>query len=251
MSRKKSQGDKSFSKTVGERIKKVRQDNGLTQVQFSKTIGISPNYLSDLELDKKPPSDPILLAIEYRYATPKEWLLSGKLPTEKTPYDQGKIRPSMVSKKRLSYPQTPGELSLDDKEFIYIPMVSGKISAGGGLIPEARIELRLAFRKDWIQRHGDPRNMSLIRVSGDSMESTLFSGDIVLVDHNRNYIDPQGGIYTIALDDAIMIKRLQLIYPKNILKIISDNPKYQTIEVSPDQIIVNGKVIWFGREIER
>jgi phage repressor protein C with HTH and peptisase S24 domain len=53
------------------------------------------------------------------------------------------------------------------------------------------------------------------------------------------------------MDDTIIIKRLQLIYLKNILKIISDNPKYETIEVSPDQIVINGKVIWFGREIER
>ena len=64
--------------------------------------------------------------------------------------------------------------------------------------------------------------MSIIKVSGDSMEPTLFSGDIVLVDHNRNYIDPQGGIYAIAMDDdVIMIKRLQVIYPLKRIRIIS------------------------------
>jgi len=136
-------------------------------------------------------------------------------------------------------------------DFIYIPMVSGKISAGGGLIPETAVELKLAFKRDWIQKHGDPRNMSLIRVSGDSMEPTLNSGDIVLVDHNRNYIDPQGGIYAIAMDDIIMIKRLQVIYPSKKVRIISDNVKYEPLEAESEQIIINGKVIWFGREIER
>lgn len=135
-------------------------------------------------------------------------------------------------------------------DFVHVPMVSGKISAGGGLIPETTVELKLAFKRDWIQRHGDPRNMSLIRVSGDSMEPTLYSGDIVLVDHNRNYIDPQGGIYAIAMDDIIMIKRLQL-YPTKKLRIISDNAKYAPLEAEPEQVIINGKVIWFGREIER
>jgi len=137
------------------------------------------------------------------------------------------------------------------EEFVYVPVVSGRISAGGGLIPDTSIELRLAFRRDWIQRHGDPRNMSLIRVSGDSMEPTLYSGDIVLVDHNRNYIDPQGGIYAIAMDDIIMIKRLQMIYPSKKIRVISDNPKYETFEIDPENIIINGKVIWFAREIEK
>jgi phage repressor protein C with HTH and peptisase S24 domain len=83
------------------------------------------------------------------------------------------------------------------------------------------------------------------------MEPTLYSGDIVLVDHNRNYIDPQGGIYAIAMDDIIMIKRLQVIYPAKKIRIISDNPKYEHLEAEPEQVIINGKVIWFGREIER
>lgn len=41
--------DKSILKLVGERIQSLRQQKGLTQQQFSEMVGISTNYLSDLE----------------------------------------------------------------------------------------------------------------------------------------------------------------------------------------------------------
>lgn len=137
------------------------------------------------------------------------------------------------------------------EEFVTIPQVTGKISAGGGLVPDNTIEMRVAFRRDWILRKGSPQNMSLIRVIGDSMEPTLESGDLVLVDHSRDFVDPHGGIYAIVFDDEIMLKRLQILYPSKKVRVISDNPRYEPIEIERDQIKINGKVIWFARDLER
>lgn len=93
--------------------------------------------------------------------------------------------------------------------------------------------------------------MILIRVIGDSMEPTLESGDIVLIDHSQNYVDPHGGIYAIVVQEEIMLKRLQVLYPSGNVKIISDNLRYQPVEIEPDLLKINGKVIRFGRELER
>lgn len=138
-----------------------------------------------------------------------------------------------------------------NSEFCFIPQVRGEIGAGGGLVPDNTVELKVAFRRDWISRKGNPDGMSIIRVSGDSMEPTLLSGDLVLVDHGRNYMDPQGGIYALAIDNQIMIKRLQPVQTTGWIRIISDNPRYETYEADPEKVRVNGKVIWFGRELER
>lgn len=138
-----------------------------------------------------------------------------------------------------------------ETDFILIPQVRGTIAAGGGLVPDDTVELRVAFRREWIQRKGDPNKMSLIRVIGDSMEPTLTSGDLVLVDHNRNYVDPQGGIYAIAIEGEIAVKRIQMLFPTKKLRIISDNSRYEPIEIEPGHVVVNGKVVWFCREIER
>lgn len=128
--------------------------------------------------------------------------------------------------------------------------MSGKISAGTGLAPENEVHVRVAFRKAWINKKGPPDKMSLIKVKGDSMEPTIASGDMILVDHSKNYIDPQGGIYTIVIDDMIMIKRLQVLGQGRI-RIVSDNPHYEPTETTSDHLVINGKVLWFCRELER
>jgi len=143
-----------------------------------------------------------------------------------------------------------GEAAEDDGEFLFVPQVSDKISAGFGLEPYNHVEMRIAFRKDWLQKKGNPKNMNLIRVDGDSMEPTLMSSDLVLVDHGRNFIGPQGGIYAITLDSMIMIKRLQVMPLVNKVSIISDNDRYRSIDADIAQVKVNGKVIWFGRNLE-
>lgn len=69
------------------------------------------------------------------------------------------------------------------------------------------------------------------------------------MDHGRNYFEPQSDIDAVALDDVIMIKRVQLV--GDYAKIISDNKMYEPFEVRADRIKINGKVIWFARELER
>jgi len=138
----------------------------------------------------------------------------------------------------------PGE------DFVFVPQVSGRISAGAGLSPENDVDVRVAFRKAWIKKKGSPDKMSLIKVKGDSMEPTLLSGDMILVDHSKNFIDPQGGIYAIVIDDMIMIKRLQVLGQGRI-RVVSDNPRYDAIEVNADELAINGKVLWYCRDLER
>lgn len=232
---------KIFNKdiNIGERLKKIRSILNLQQKEFSEKVGISQGFLSELESNKKAPSYTLLIAISHVFNVNLNWLLTGE--------------GEMFIDKPIAQPVTEDIDKYIGKDFVLIPMVSGKISAGKGLAPieEAEVEMKLAFRLDWIKRKGDYTKMSLIRVEGDSMEPTLYSGDIVLVDGNRNFVDLHGGIYAIYIKDSIMIKRIQYLFAEEKLEIISDNQKYKPIIVSPDDIHVIGKVIWVGREIER
>lgn len=215
---------------ISERLKVLIDSLGLNLKDFSRKTGIPYPTLQHYLSGRSEPGAENLQKIVIQFDVNLNWLLTG----------EGEMFQESFEKK-------PVEAA--NEEFIYVPMVSGRISAGGGLVPDNTIEIRLAFKKDWIMRRGDPRNMSLIKVSGDSMQPTLYSGNIVLIDHSRNYIDPQGGIYALVIDDTIMIKRLQILYPAKKIKIISDNPQYESIEADPEQVIINGKVIWLGREI--
>lgn len=46
------QGEKSVEQIIGKRIQKIRKSKGYTQQQFAEKIGLSTNYLSDIERGK-------------------------------------------------------------------------------------------------------------------------------------------------------------------------------------------------------
>lgn len=88
MSRKKSNINEKNLKEIGSRIRLIRKTYGLNQAEFSESIGISSNYLSNLETGKFKPSMPILLAIKNRYSIIPKAILTGQEFTDigKTPY---------------------------------------------------------------------------------------------------------------------------------------------------------------------
>ena len=64
--------------SLGKRIREKRKEKHLTQRAFAKPLGISPNYLSEIEKGKKEPSEMVLRAIESRYAINYAWLTTGR-----------------------------------------------------------------------------------------------------------------------------------------------------------------------------
>jgi len=222
-------------KDLGRFLRSLRKGKGLKIQEVASDLSVSQGFLSEVETGKKYPGGEIIRSLSRYYGVSADDLLAGKGPM------------------RRDSSLTPGENGdTFPLEFVSIPCVRGEVSAGAGRIPDETIEMRIAFRRDWIQRKGDPRNMSIIRVQGDSMEPTLFSGDLVLVDHNHNFLDPSGGIYAVAVNDHIMVKRIQFFPRQNRVKIISDNAvRYEAEEHPADDVNINGKVIWFGRELER
>ena len=223
---------------LGERIKNIRKQLKLNQADFALKIGLeSPMAISAYENNQTEPDISKLVKISELGNVSLDELLTG----------EGEKFISKTPSVGIKDKAKADENHVDD--FITIPRFSDKISAGGGLVPVNNVEIRVAFRKDWIQRKGDPNRMSLIAVSGDSMEPTLMSRDLVLINHAHNYLDPQGGIYAIALGEVILIKRLQILYPSGKVRIISDNEKYDSFDLSHEEVKINGRVIWFGREV--
>ena len=225
--------------TLGKRIKHIRKKIGLNQSDFAKKLGLdSPVAISKYELDQREPDISKLVKMSEFGSISLDWLLTGEDVSGK-----GDVAPVEFE------PVREAAVVARPDDFVYLPVVRGEISAGQGRYPDEQVETCIAFRRDWISRKGNPARMTLIRVSGDSMEPTLSSGDMALVDHGRDYVNPEGGIYAVSLDDVIMVKRLQLGYPAGIVRIISDNPRYSSFDVPIADVHVNGRVIWIGREV--
>ena len=67
------------SSEIGARIRKIRIDRGMNQVQFAKKIGSRGAYVSRYELGHIPPPD-LLLKIARLGGVTVDWIFSGKHP---------------------------------------------------------------------------------------------------------------------------------------------------------------------------
>lgn len=149
--------------------------------------------------------------------------------------------------------------SADPESFAHIPLHEALLAAGGGAMngSEAVID-HLAFRRDWLSRIGAaPASARLARIHGDSMEPSIFEGDMILIDTRRT--DPpirkrdardqrRGGIYALIDDGVARVKRVERP-AEDMMILVSDNPDYapeirQGDEAARIEII--GKVLWWG-----
>ena len=215
-------------------LKDARINKDITQVQLSKKLQllgkkVSAQQISSWERGDYSPSHKNLSAICEVLSLDMNYF------SEKT--GQGKIHP-------VSHCETdvPNEFSLVDKR-------KGAISAGPGLRPDNDVDFRLAFRIDWLEQFGGAKQLFVIKVEGDSMEPSFMEGDNLLINKNINEIKAGGGIFAINWNKMTLVKRLQMNPQTDEIIIKSDNPNYDSIVVKPNEIKIEGKVIWYGREM--
>ncbi len=131
-----------------------------------------------------------------------------------------------------------------------VPRVRARLHAGGGSFETSpEIESYYAFSRSWLRRKGNPEQMVLMDVIGDSMSPVIEAGDTVLVDQSRTEIYA-GGIYAVGIDDTVMVKRLEK-HPHSLV-LISANSRYAPVHLSREEhnrIRIIGRVVWICREL--
>ena len=133
-----------------------------------------------------------------------------------------------------------------------VPLVAARLSAGGGSLETGGEVLNhFAFRQDWIQRKGNPEDMVLMRVYGDSMEPVIHHNDLVLVDQGKRHIIPHA-VFAVGIDDEIYVKQVET-QPGHRLILRSFNERYAPVEIDmrgdlADSIRILGRVIWWCHE---
>lgn len=64
--------------SIGERIKILRKNIGLTQVEFAARLKISKGFVSNLEKNRVLPSEQLIRLISYEFSSSECWLTSGE-----------------------------------------------------------------------------------------------------------------------------------------------------------------------------
>ncbi|MBI9112544.1 helix-turn-helix transcriptional regulator [Maridesulfovibrio ferrireducens] len=198
-----------------------------TQAQLARELGVGRAAVS---LVKKKGAVPPrwILDLSVRYNIDSTWLESG-----------------------LGLPHSEESAEAFAEDFTRVPKVAARLSAGGGSFETGgEIEGYYAFHKNWISSKGNPANMVLMEVYGNSMEPELKAGDIVLLDQSKQSI-LAGGIYAIGVEDTVMVKRVEKRPGQVVLH--SDNTDYSPIFLGGDElenVRVLGQVVWASREYQ-
>jgi Peptidase S24-like len=132
-----------------------------------------------------------------------------------------------------------------------VPKLAVGASAGAGALAEGEaLAGKVGFDEAWLRKLGvEPRNVSLIRVEGDSMQPTLNDGDDIMVDKGAASKPLRDGIHVIRIDGVLMVKRLARA-PGGRLTVLSDNAAYPSWpDRDPAEVQVVGRVVWVGRRL--
>ena len=225
---------RTFRTQISLSIEKMA--NQLTENGYSITF----KTISGYENAFRQPSVQFLTGLTKVYDANPNWLLTGN----------GEM--FLNKEKEYSIPQ-----NLNFEDITFIPHVDLKVSAGYGSISDEINMTKdyMAFLKEWIFKnvHVSAESLVLFTVNGDSMDSPtsqIKDGGLILVDKSITKFK-NDGVYIIALDDALYVKRLQIL-PGRKLKVKSDNLNYDPFEVSldTDNFHIVGKVIWAGALLE-
>ncbi len=213
--------------SFGQRLKEERKKRKFTQEVLAKSLGIHKTSLLSYEKETVSPPASFLeklasLSFDVNY------ILTG-------------IKNTFNNQEQNS----------SDDSTIYIPLVNAVLCAGyGSLETQDNILDRVPFPRSFIEQKGNPNNMVLFRVSGDSMSPTIYDKDMVLIDESKKTLET-GKIYAVGFEDVIYLKQIDFLPKTIVLK--SHNKDYKDIELdkneyNDEQFRIIGKVLWVSRE---
>lgn len=220
------EADALNARAIGARLAQLRDDEGLPQQVFAGQLGLTLRTYQRYEMGEVPPKAQTLAKLAAR-GVDLNWLLNGPA--------------------QLGYDGQPPNIA----GFIMVPRFDVAASAGPGAFAEDQEPVDfLAFRRDWLMEDASilPGKAALIGATGDSMEPTIRSGDILLVDRAIERI-LDDAIYVIGYDERLLVKRVQR-FTDGSVAIKSDNPAYETETLSSDvaqMLRIAGRVRWIGR----
>ncbi|ADO44923.1 putative phage repressor [Hydrogenobacter thermophilus TK-6] len=193
---------------IGEKLKKLLQEKGLSIYRLAKLTGLTQSGLSMIINNQRAVSPAILRKIAETLNIPEVYFIEEE-PTKE-------------------YPPSPEVI---EREYIAIPIITG-VGAGGEVITD---DYTLIKRTQLPKK-----TVSAFEVEGDSMEPTIPKDWLVLVDPTDLQLY-EGGIFLFASQgNGLFIRRVHKV--DNQWELVPDNRKYAPQKLT-EEIKVLGRVL--------
>lgn len=93
-----------------------------------------------------------------------------------------------------------------------------------------------------------PADLLLVNVRGPSMEPLFLHGDQLLID-TRDKSPTQPGPFALLFSDGYAIKDVAWVERRTLLRISSRNDEYPEEVLTPDEVQIIGRPVWFARRL--
>ena len=207
--------------SVEKRISKIRKLLKISQSDFARKINITQGALSQIENEKIHISVETLYQVCDHFNVSADWLIYGR---------NGMFRSQKLEKAKAS----PSKKIKEENKVVLID-VDAHADYLTNFGDEEYINSLDAYR---IPGFVDG-NFRMFEITGDSMEPSLYEGEIVVVEQIEDISClGKGELCVLVTNDGIIVKKLYLYedgYKALILK--SDNQKYKSYKLSKDKIL--------------
>ncbi|MCO6437381.1 MAG: LexA family transcriptional regulator [Phycisphaerae bacterium] len=198
---------------LGQRLRRIRREKGMTQAELSAAAGVNQGFLSAIERGRANPRRRTIDALAAALNVPQGILIGG------------------------------GSLHDNPQPLVtrQLPLY-GSIPAGPPAQSQEQAEMFPVLRHQWSPDH------FCLRLTQDSMEPTLKPGDIVLV-HYRPDVDPEhvpGRVCACLVDGEPTLKRVAVEWRegRRVVVLRGDNPRVSPILLdSTRQFSIQGVVL--------
>lgn len=228
--------------TIGDIIKKYREEHGITMAEFAEKSGISKGYLSMLERNENPrtkkPISPSLEKVKQAVdfmgmdlneviAITEDQLIS--------------LSPYSDDTQKVELPKAKNIVPFPEME--QVPLI-GKIACGTPILAEENIQ-------DIVSAPKQMRASFSLICQGDSMiDAGIFDGDIVYI---RSQPEVENGeIAAVLIGDEATLK--QVYITSDTLLLVPANHKYDTITLKEEEMNtarIIGKYVGLTRFAEK
>lgn len=224
---------------VNERLKDLRMSLGLSQKTMGEKLQIAQTTYANYETGKANIPDELKARLINQFKVNLNWLVvgQGSMYLDGKEGDVAPGKETYVTPRGKEVEQSPNDPS------VFVPVLASKVSAGPGeewLPVDFREGVMVPILRRFTRAH-DIKDVFAAEVKGDSMvDAQLYDGDYVFAVRGLVAGD---GIYVISINGSVYVKRIEQDLLGEKVRVISENPHYQPMELAAGQVTVLGKVI--------
>lgn len=214
---------------IGDRIQAQIAIIGTTQAELARAIKVTPQAISKLVRGGTTDTAKLYQIAKFLGTTP-EYLI-GEIDDPKGAPTNGSLQSTSMKEAERS-------------DLVAVDEIDLRFGLGGTYIDGPVQSGQRLFSREWLRNftRAAPEHLFWAMGDGDSMEPTIRSGEVILIDRSQVTPAMGDGVWACAYGQVGMVKRLRPL-PNGTIEVLSDN------RVVPPTIATDGELHVIGRVV--